>query len=144
MEKQKQLLKQIYGFEFPESFFNFYEFTKKVPKATFQGLDSIMGMGDAFNVFSETKMEDFNPVKQSRYYNDPPEFFTILRGYTDGLHWDYYLDDFNDLKNMYVVSYYSNDAFELNPVGNTIFEAFRQELEGIYASVPEGMKYNPN
>jgi hypothetical protein len=103
-----------------------------------------MSLGEVFKVFSETEMEDFNLVKNSRYYNDPPEFFTILRGHTDGLHWGYYLDDFNDLKNMYVVSYYSNDAFELNPVGNTIFEAFRQELDLMYVGVLTNMEEDPD
>ena len=28
-----------------------------------------------------------------RYYDDPPEFFTVLAGGTDGLHWGYFLDD---------------------------------------------------
>ncbi|MBD2768887.1 DUF2228 domain-containing protein [Hymenobacter sp. BT664] len=141
MKKQKELLKQLYGFEFPESFFSFYEFTKKVPEATFQGTAGVMYMslGEVFQVFSEIKNKNFNPVKISRYYSDPPEFFTILRGHTDGRHWGYYIDDFNDLKNICVVSI----EYELNTVGNTIFEAFRRELELMYAHILGDTTNNP-
>ena len=63
-----------------------------------------------------------------RYYNDPPEFFTLLLGDMDGLHWGYYLDD-SATQSGCVASYYTNDAFELMPDGDTLFEALRLDLE---------------
>ena len=61
-----------------------------------------------------------------RYYNDPPEFFTVLLGGIDGLHWGYYLDDptthLSAGPQAGVASYYTNDAFELMTDGDTLFE----------------------
>jgi len=143
MENIKQQLHKIYGFEFPDSFFEFYDFTKKVLENTSKGFDDVMNisLGDVFDIFDN---KTTNPLKKSRYYNDPPEFFTILFGYTDGYHWGYYVDNPNDLRIIPVVSYYHNDAFELSVIGNTIFEAFRHELELNFASNLDNISDDPD
>jgi Uncharacterised conserved protein (DUF2228) len=133
---ESQLLEKLYGFPFPSSFFEFQGFIQKLLSRSPQRLDGLMNMvlGEVFGVFDAERIgEDFNPVKTDRSYQDPPEFFTIMHGLTDGLHWGYYLDDPKDLGNICVVSYYNNDAFELQIDGYTIFEAFRTELESQYA-----------
>jgi Uncharacterised conserved protein (DUF2228) len=150
MQKQKEILKNSYGFEFPDSFFEFYEFTKKLPEDTFSGIEGPLGLylGRIFRIFEDDfSLSDFNPIKQNRHYNDPPEFFTILHGDTDGLHWGYYLDNQNNTQNLPVASYYSNDAFEIGINGNSIFEAFRQIIEysqyhnELYDTSPEVLQF---
>ena len=63
-----------------------------------------------------------------RYYNDPPEFFTVLTGDSDGLHYGYWVDDPRTGKGT-VASYFAEDAFELSPDGDSLFEAVRLDLE---------------
>lgn len=139
MEKEKKRLLQLYGFEFPESFFKFYEFSRRVSENTFKGSKGIMNItpGKAFEVFRKNIPKNFNPAFTERYYHDPPEFFTILHGHTDGLHWGYYLDDPNNIEDLSVASYYAQDAFCLLPEGRSIFEAVRMELERIAACMEE-------
>src|SRR5262249_34546950 len=66
-----------------------------------------------------------------RYHDDPPEFFTVLAGDTDGLHWGYHLDDPARAEGC-VAHYYARDAFELSTDGDTLFEAVRLHLEYLY------------
>jgi hypothetical protein len=68
------------------------------------------------------------PPRDDRFFNDPPEFFTVLRGPIDGLHWGYWFDHPGQLKPV-VVSYYANDAFEIRLDGATLFEAIRKYIE---------------
>jgi Uncharacterised conserved protein (DUF2228) len=144
MKNERQLLEEIYGFPFPESFFEFYSFIQELLSTTPQNLNDLMDMvlGQVFDVFDSDKItKDFNPIKTERYYKDPPEFFTILYGLTDGLHWGYYLDDPENISNICVVSYYHNDAFNLSINGHDIFEAFRTELESRYSSNQQYLLY---
>lgn len=69
MQKQKDTLKNTYGFDFPESFFEFYEFTKKLPEETFAGIDGnlFLYLGGVFRVLEDDfSLIDFNPIKQNR------------------------------------------------------------------------------
>jgi Uncharacterised conserved protein (DUF2228) len=147
MNPESQLLEKLYGFPFPSSFFEFQEFVQKLLSHSPQRLDDLMNMvlGEVFEVFDAKKIgKDFNPIKTDRSYQDPPEFFTVLHGLTDGLHWGYYLDDPKDIDNICVVSYYSNDAFELHIDGHTIFEAFRTELESQYVGHQQNIIDDPD
>lgn len=65
----------------------------------------------------------------SRYYNDPPEFFTVFSGDSDGQHWGYWLDDADNTPSYSLADFYTNDAFEITEDGDTLFEAFRLRLE---------------
>jgi hypothetical protein len=73
---------------------------------------------------------------------DPPEFFTVLAGDTDGLHWGYYLDDPATGEGC-VASYYASDAFELSADGDSLFEAVRLDLEQRYRDYEEYQLANP-
>ena len=76
----------------------------------------------------------------TRYYDDPPEFFTVFSGDTDGLHWGYWFDDPDNSPSCCVAEYFSRDAFELTEDGETLFEAFRLQLEGHYETTLEYME----
>ena len=96
---------------------------------------SLMG---PFEFLKKFARQPENPLKDARYYNDPPEFLTVASGGTDGLHWGYYIDD-PHAPTFPVVSYYSNDAFELKIAGKTLFEALREEIKWHYKSSIEYM-----
>jgi hypothetical protein len=59
------------------------------------------------------------------------------------LHWGYYVDD-PHFPTFPVVSYYSNDAFKLTVVGDTLFEALRDEVESHYSGCIELIDYYPD
>lgn len=144
-QKTDIILKKNYGFSFPESFFEFYNFYKDITKKDSEILWDSLGisLGSVFEVFNSNVSDKFNPLYESRYYKDPPEFFTILYGDTDGLHWGYYLDDPNECT-LPVVSYYHNDAFCLSIDGNNIFEAVRLHLEQFYSDAEDNINYDPD
>jgi hypothetical protein len=109
----------FWGVPFSDDLFSFFAFTKKNPKAL-----------EALNLF------ELGPLKflagglpeAARFYNDPPEFVTVLGGMTDGLHWGYWFDAPGELEPV-VVSYYANDAFALTVHGASLFDALRQQLD---------------
>lgn len=131
MPDKNQLIAQIYGIEFPDEFFQFWEFVQQLPTDAFRGgISSTLGisLGDIFAIFKpDFDPITYNPIGTSRYFNDPPEFFTILYGHTDGEHWGYYLEDPANPA-WQVVSYYSNDAYVLSPSEN-LWRAIRYEIE---------------
>ena len=145
MKTEKDILKSIYGFEFPDDFFSFYDFTQKFPHYFNGGLaghDSPTGisLGSVFQVFkNKNEFQKVYNLQTDRHYNDPPEFFTLLLGDSDGLHWGYYLDAPNEMKPI-LCSYYSNDAFELSYVGDSLFETLRYEVETHYESTLENLE----
>lgn len=134
MKLEKRILKDIYGFDFPDDFFAIYELAQQKPnyfKGGLAGYESPLGihLGSVFDVFKEKNdFKKSHHLKTDRYYNDPPEFFTLMSGDSDGLHWGYYVDAPNELPPI-ISSYYSNDAFELSYNGKTLFEMLRFELE---------------
>jgi hypothetical protein len=127
---QHLLLEQIYSLQFPADFFSFWHFANTHSSLLNRaeiGIQLIGPFALLQNPASVSGAQE-NPLWQARYYNDPPEFLTVATGPTDGLHWGYYLDDPQNPP-FPLVSYYSNDAFELTIAGNTLFAVLRYEIE---------------
>jgi Uncharacterised conserved protein (DUF2228) len=127
-------LRQLYEFDFPEDLFNFWEFVNRLAP-----LEPLNAVADAtgihlvgpFEVLAgrfDGRTPTYHQHLHWRYADDPPEFFTVLAGNTDGLHFGYYLDD-PGREPYCVASYYANDAFELEGNCATLFEALRLEIE---------------
>jgi hypothetical protein len=141
-------LQELYGLSFPETFFQFQEFVDSLPDDLRHELLHSDGMGVSLEGSyrlhkGEIDAELPNPLWQSRYYDDPPEFITILSGNMDGLHWGYYIDDPNNPR-FPVVSYYSRDAFTLSIQGDDVFEAIRAEIEDHYETCLDYMDDDPD
>ncbi len=83
-----------------------------------------------------------SPLLHWRYHLDPPEFFTVLLGNVDRLHWGCYLDDPADGRGC-VASYYADDAFELSADGDDLFQAVRLELEAQHHDCEEYLGEDP-
>lgn len=138
--QMRQALKDAYLIDFPDDLFQFWDFTRSFgadePLATFWsgvGLSSGLGLyleGPFRIIAGETQSEPRNDwYLDSRYYNDPPEFFTVFSGDSDWQHWGYWLDDPDNTPSYSLADFYSNDAFEITEDGDTLFEAFRLRLE---------------
>jgi Uncharacterised conserved protein (DUF2228) len=147
--KPQELLEQRYGLVFPDHFFTFWEFANTHSSLLKYLGDELWGMVltadrlmGPFECLKEPAQAQENPLWGARSYNDPPEFLTVAFGRTDGLHWGYYIDDPHS-PTFPVVAYYSNDAFELTLVGDTLFEATREEVERHYDGCLELMQDDP-
>lgn len=137
LRKRRGQLRQLYGFDFPEDFFRFWEFATRLrplePLAALAEATGIHLVGP-FEVLAgrfDGRAPRHSQLLHWRYSMDPPEFFTVLAGDTDGLHWGYYLDDPAAGEGC-VASYYANDAFELYADGDSLFEAVRMRVEQHY------------
>jgi hypothetical protein len=127
-------LRKVYGFDFPDDLYRFWEFVNRLhPLEPLRALAEVchIELVGPFEVLAgrfDSHTTRFSQLLHWRYANDPPEFFTVLVGDMDGLHWGHYLDD-PATKSGCVASYSIQDAFELLTDGDTLFEALRLYLE---------------
>ena len=134
LAKRREQLRRLYGFDFPDDLFRFWEFANRLrPLEPLHALAEVchMELVGPFEVLAgrfDRHTPRYSQLLHWRYYNDPPEFFTVLLGDIDGLHWGYYLDDPANQTGC-VASYYTYDSFELMTDGDTLFEALRLHLE---------------
>jgi hypothetical protein len=132
---RRKLLRALYGFDFPDDLFRFWEFANRL-----RPLDPLAALADwmelrlvgPFDVLAG-RCDRHRPRRSMllhwRYSTDPPEFFTVLAG--DDLHWGYWLDDPPNGP-VCVSSYYANEVFELSADDDNLFEAVRFHLEFWY------------
>jgi hypothetical protein len=149
MINRRRQLHERYGFDFPEDFFRFWEFVKRL-----QPLDPLnalweslrMSLVGPFEVLAgrfDRRKPRHSLLLHWRYYADPPEFFTLFAGDTDGLHWGYFLDS-PPAGPRCVVSYYARDAFEMSVDGDDLFEAARLNLEMHWRTCDEYREEDPD
>ncbi len=142
MNRARALLEAAYPFPFPESFFLFYEWTQKAAQ---QGLDlhelMDLSFADPFTALHGVPKAGWDPITDARYFNDPPEFFTILYGHTDGLHYGYWVED-GPAAEYPVVGYWHSDAFELAVYGRSLLEAMAGLIPRAIEGTRENMEYD--
>jgi hypothetical protein len=149
LQKRRRQLHDLYGFDFPEDLFAFWEFAgRRRPleplAALADGLDlQLVGPFEVLAGRFDGRTPRYSQFLHWRYYSDPPEFFTVLAGGGDGLHWGYYLDDPHSGPPC-VAAYYAADAFEISGEGNTLFEAVRLWLEESYRTCVEDRDHFPD
>ena len=137
LSRRREQLRALYGFDFPDDLFRFWEFANRLRpleplQALFDPLElTLVGPFDVLAGRCDNQIPRLSMVLHWRYHDDPPEFFTVLAGDTDGLHWGYYLDD-PASDDCCVASYLARDAFELSSDGDNLFEAVRLHLEYCY------------
>jgi hypothetical protein len=137
LEQRRARLRAEYGFDFPDDFHRFWEFANRLsPLEPLRALEPLgVALVGPFEVLAgrfDGRVPRHSLLLHWRYYDDPPEFFTVLAGGGDGLHWGYYLDD-PDRGEGCLTSYYARDAYELSVDGDTLFEAVRLHLEYSHA-----------
>ncbi len=149
MEKRRQELRDLYGLDFPDDFFRFWQFVNRLrPLEPLNALDESLGITlvGPFEVLAgrfDKQKPRRSMVLHWRYYNDPPEFFTVLAGDTDGLHWGYYWDDSREPPGC-VASYFARDSYELSMDGCDLFEAVRLAVEYSFRDCLEAIEEDPD
>lgn len=138
LEQRLARLRAEYGFAFPDDLVAFWQFAGRMrplePLAAFDSLGvHLVGPFEVLHGRFDGRVPRHSLLLHWRYYRDPPEFFTVMAGDTDGLHWGYWFDDLATPQAACVASYYARDAFELSTDGNTLFEALRLRLEYLHA-----------
>lgn len=134
LHQRRQRLRAEYGFDFPEGLYRFWGFVNRLaPLEPLGALSAALGITlvGPFEVLAgrfDGRVPRRSLLLHWRYYDDPPEFFTVFAGGGDGLHGGYYLDDPAGAAGC-VASYYARDAFELSVEGDDLFEAARLQLE---------------
>jgi hypothetical protein len=133
MRDRRQQLREIYGFDFPDDFFRFWEFVNRLqPLEPLKALlDLSIQLVGPFEVLAG-RFDHITPryslLLHWRYNLDPPEFFTVLAGGGDGHHWGYYLDD-PASRSGCLAAYFAYESFEMSVEGDDLFEAVRLWLE---------------
>jgi Uncharacterised conserved protein (DUF2228) len=145
---RRALLRRLYGFDFPDDFFEFWDFARRArPLEPSGALTEATGahLVGPFDVLAG-RLDDRSPrlpmTLHWRYYDDPPELFTVLKCDRGGLHWGYYLDD-PATRSGCVASYCTDGAFEIAADGDDLFEAVRLDLERHYRDCEELREHEP-
>jgi hypothetical protein len=140
---QKILQDKYAGFRFPDCFFEFQDVVAQLQQAHSININKCalqIKLGDVFRVFEPgINIAAFHPWEVSRYPNDPPEFFTLIHGASDGLHWGYYLEDENSPE-LFVASYYHRDPLLFTVNGLNLHQMVREQLEKCYRDNEEYLK----
>ncbi|QDU96932.1 ADP-ribosylation family protein [Lignipirellula cremea] len=146
-ERDEQL-HALYGIRFPRDFFDFWEWYNELPPEFVNTFEEELGIRlvGPFDVlagkFDDVKLR-YPAVLHWRYLYDPPEFFTVFSGNTDGLHWGYWFDDPARLPPV-VSAFWASDAFELWSPGSTLFEAVASWSDGAKESLEENIEHDPD
>jgi hypothetical protein len=134
LQHRRAHLRAEYGFDFPDDFYRFWEFVNRIaPLNPLHALAETLAvvLVGPFEVLAgrfDGRVPKHSLLLHWRYYDDPPEFFTVLAGGGDGLHWGMFLDD-PSAGSGCVASYYARDVYELSADGDNLFEAMRLHLE---------------
>lgn len=133
MAQERKLIEKAYGFPFPDDLYAFHDFVQTHGKRCVP-----LGVRiDGPLALLTKKRPD-----AERFYDDPPELFTVLTGNIDGLHWGYWFDHPGKSEPI-VASYYANDVFELRVDGSTLFEAVRGQLEAFHRDAEDSCEDDP-
>ncbi|XP_074621172.1 histone PARylation factor 1-like isoform X2 [Acropora palmata] len=168
---RKQELVERFKVEFPKDFFDFWEFCKKLNLRNPCGaLNELLGLNlvGPYDVLSGAydDIEDSNITSYHlhwRYFYDPPEFLTVIRGDDKtGYHMGYYRDDPKSPP-VFVASNQAEKNCEFTVLGENLFAAVNKfvgdflktssgksklkslkTLQGSLVSEADKLKYNLN
>ena len=133
MAQPRKLIEKAYGFPFPDDLYAFHDFVREHGKRCVP-----LGVRIDGPLALLTKQRP----DAERFYDDPPELFTVLTGNIDGLHWGYWFDHPGKSEPV-VASYYANDVFEIRVDGSTLFEAVRGQLEAFHRDAEDSCEDDP-
>lgn len=94
MATPRERLREAYGFDFPEELLAFWEFARSHSHAITGVLGlSTVGPFDVLDGKFSSGWPEFSMLLHMRFPFDPPEYFSVLLGNTDGKSFGYYSDD---------------------------------------------------
>lgn len=117
MIDRKAQLRDLFYVDFPDELFDFWAWHQALEGEAARAFGQVLGLSlrGAFDVLAgkfDGRELRYPAVLHWRYQYDPPEFFTVLAGNVDKLHWGYWFDE-PGRQPPVVASYYASDAFEL-------------------------------
>ncbi|XP_029822398.2 histone PARylation factor 1 [Ixodes scapularis] len=135
-EDVRESIKQKFLVEMPRDFYDFWEFCKSLNKHKPEdALYDTLGLRlvGPFDVLarkltnsSVKKPDDF--LRHWRYYYDPPEMQTVVRGDDETMyHLGYFRDDPNEMP-VFVASNAVADGCQITKVAGNLFGALRKEI----------------
>lgn len=117
--------------ELPDSIFRFWAFLLSLGPVERKGLGELdlgpFGIMDLFDDPAALPRDGVDVRVHGRFYRDPPEFVTFMRGGTDGLHYGLWYDDGRTCTG--IASYYNNDGGGVGLPSGTPLTAVRASLE---------------
>lgn len=135
--KPQEFIKEKFLVDMPEDFYKFWDFCKSInedePSAALQDADlMLVGPFDALNgkfANSEKEFTEDEFLVHWRYYYDPPEFQTVLKGNDKtGYHLGYFRDDPEEKPVFMACNSAQKDGL-ITPMGDNIFAAVCLYLE---------------
>lgn len=122
-------MEEVYGFAFPDDMYALSDFARTHPDAL-AALDLTLDGPFALAAGEKTGVgKGWDPGgARPRFYDDPPEFFTIAIGDGDASHWGYWFDDPAGLPPV-VASFNHGGAMSFTAHGDSVFHAIRSHLE---------------
>jgi hypothetical protein len=95
--KEREILKDLYGLEFPDSLFHLHAFFAGMSRREQDALGMYPAGLLEVLALNRKQIAALKPklplLLHYRFYRDPPEFFTCLFGSCDGRHWGILLDE---------------------------------------------------
>lgn len=148
LQQRRARLRAEYGFDFPDDFYRFWEFVNRL--SPLEPLSALADLGitlvGPFDVLAgrfDGRVPKHSLLLHWRYHADPPEFFTVLAGDTDRLHWGYWLDEPGEPGSA-VAHYYASEGLALEVDGDDLFDAVRLHLEHLHADLDTYREEDPD
>jgi hypothetical protein len=146
VDRRKQLL-EWYGIEFPDDLFAVWdlacELQPDAPRGAFDAFGmSLYGVFDVLAGDFDEKPPDGPLWTHEMAYNDPPEFFSIFWGVSDGYHLGLWFDDPVEPPTC-MAWYWSLDGYDLGYWPANLFLTLRCQLEMSSAGVLDNLEADP-
>ncbi|CAG5939016.1 unnamed protein product [Menidia menidia] len=128
--EQRDELVQLYGFHMPEDLFHFWDFCTDLhpddPRGALKGTLGLQLVGP-FDILAGAHRNSKDPQPNFhlhwRYFYDPPEFQTILRGSEDSQHHMGYYRDAPDTSPAFVGENEAKKGCTVTQMGDNVFAA---------------------
>jgi hypothetical protein len=147
MINRRQQLLEWYGIGFPDDLFAVWDLACELqpdePRAAFGDIG--LGLYGVFDVLAgdfDEKPPDGRLWTHEMAYNDPPEFFSIFWGRSDGYHLGLWFDDPMEPPTA-VAGYWSLEGFDLGFYPANLFLTLRAHLELSYMWTQETLESDP-
>ncbi|XP_007551796.1 histone PARylation factor 1 [Poecilia latipinna] len=128
--EQRDELAQLYGFHMPEDLYHFWDFCKELsPDNPCGAVKDTLGLQlvGPFDILAGANRNPKNPQPNFhlhwRYFYDPPEFQTILKGSEDSQHHMGYYRDSPDTLPSFVGENHAKKGCNITQMGDNIFAA---------------------
>lgn len=137
VERMRRVVQTTHGLSLPDHVFTFLTFWRGLTEPEHIAVEDTVGLKPSGVLerldtgrYLEVPASGLDARLDWRFYSDPPEFFTVLLGDSEGLHAGIWCDDSAFApSNGVVVSYYNDDPSGIVCNGYTLLQSLRWSLE---------------